>query len=147
MKIDIKYEYKGHVCPFPAQVWTTSPSEGAPRRVLSVIYTHDGGKKFVTCDRFGAVEVHTHCVPAGKRVKSPSVIPWSTETAPFPLALRKKEWAAGEYMMFEIFNGRMISCCSNSEGDPVESLSFGDVYSEESGWEIREGGRCGEVAK
>lgn len=77
-------------------------------------------------------------------LKQPKIkrIPWTPETAPFPLALRKKIWPKWYYVIFEIRAHRVRSCNQKYSGLSTWEMNFEDLASEDSEWETREGNPC-----
>lgn len=92
---------------------------------------------------------HPFCITTGRdtnRFKQMRLIPkkkwidWTPETAPFPLALRKKNWPKGVYELFQPEEHGVYSI-SNDEGGYM--ISFEDLV--DSCWEQRDGSPCGQV--
>lgn len=71
-------------------------------------------------------------------------IPWTAETAPFPLALRLKEWGDGEYMLFGIVDGYVWSHSLNEDTGVLEShdMTLDELADPNSEWEQRDGSPC-----
>lgn len=76
--------------------------------------------------------------------EEPKLIPWTAETAPFPLALRKKGWEPGVYLLGEataITNGVRVTGFDGK----IHYIKYEDLAGEYSQWEQRDGSPCGEV--
>lgn len=132
----VSYEYQGHTCPFKARVWD---DEREPRLIETCVAIVGDG--FVTVDYDGESFTWSKCEP----IPEPKVIPWTPETAPFPLALRGKGWAKGAYILCEVSADSAFSCSTNGDGRPNYCVSWEDLASPNSFWETRDGNPCGEV--
>ena len=65
-------------------------------------------------------------------------IRFNAETAPFPLALRRKDWDKGEYWLFDVSTGHVSSCATDQAGDAIETISWEELADEDSEWEQRD---------
>ena len=72
-------------------------------------------------------------------------IPWTPETAPFPLALRRKEWAKGIYWLFEPTNNYVYTVEGREKKSYGTKIFYEDLASEGSEWETREGNPCCDI--
>lgn len=105
------------------------------------------GRAIVTSNLMLMSDISLEIVNTIEKIESekpqPKVIHWTAETAPFPLALRKKKWAKGVYELFSTSDTDVNSCSNDEDGVPNYFISYPELNSEDSEWETRDGKRCG----
>ena len=75
-------------------------------------------------------------IPKHKRV------PWTAETAPFPLALRKKCWPKGSYLLFNAHKDGVSSVNTDTGGSARWRITYESLAEEDCDWEQRDGTPC-----
>jgi hypothetical protein len=84
---------------------------------------------------------YSHLTYKAELPEEPEAIAWTSETAPFPLGLRKKGWTKGCVEHFNIRTYHAQSCEAVANGNPYYTISFKDLADPDCEWEQRDGSR------
>lgn len=139
MNIKYEYEHGGKIfkCPFKAKCWDFAGNEKISGVVFAIIPESNYPFQFLTDNDHGASQ---YCTPITTTIK-----PWTAETAPFPLALRQKNWVKGMYCLFNPCKNFASSCSADEDGSLEYVIRWEELAAPDSEWETRDGQPCGEV--